>query len=100
MWASWPTARSAHAFSHLIDADLNATLSGGILLGRDDPTDPLVARQWGDISPEPLGIRVGFDGAPEVCRYFVDRAVRDLLSDHTWKRVGFAERPRSVARRC
>jgi hypothetical protein len=53
--ASRPTARPAHASSHLIYADFDATFSGGILLGRRDPTYPLVARQWSDIDPEARG---------------------------------------------
>ena len=66
--ASGPTARPAHASPHLIDADLDAAFPGGFLLGRTDPTDPLVPRQWGDIGPEALGSGVGFDRSPEVCR--------------------------------
>jgi len=65
--ASGPTARPAHASPHLIDADLDAALPSGVLLGRSDPTDPLVPRQRGDIGPEALGSGVRFDGPPEVC---------------------------------
>ena len=65
--ASGPTARPAHASPHLIDADLDAALPSGFLLGRSDPTDPLVSCQRGDIVPETLGSGVRFDGLPKVC---------------------------------
>ena len=67
MRASGPTARPAHASSHLIDADLDAALPSGFLLSRGDPTDPLVSRQRGDIGPEALGSGARFDGLPKVC---------------------------------
>lgn len=51
MRASGPTARPAHSFAQLINPDFDTTLPGLFLLGRCDPTDPLVARQWGDIDP-------------------------------------------------
>ena len=60
--ASGPTARPAHASLHLIDADLDAALPSGFLLGRSDPTDPLVSRQRGDIGPKALGSGVKLDG--------------------------------------
>ena len=68
MRASGPTARPAHSSAHLIDADLDAAFPRVFFLGRCDPTDPLVSRQWGDIGPEAHGRGVGFDGNPEVCR--------------------------------
>ena len=66
VWASRPTARSEHAFSHLIDADLDTALSADILFGRGDPTDPLVARQWRDIGPEALGSGIQLDRFSEI----------------------------------
>ena len=83
MRASGPTARPAHAASHLIDADLDATPSGRFLLGRSDPTDPLVSRQRGDIGPEAFGRGIRLDGFPEICRQLMNRAVREFLSSHT-----------------
>jgi hypothetical protein len=65
--ASGPTAWPAHASPHLVDADLDAALPSGFLLGRSDPTDPLVPRQRGDIGPEALGSSVRFDSPPKVC---------------------------------
>jgi len=85
--ASGPTARPAHASSHLIDADLDAALPGGFLLGRSDPTDPLVSRQRGDIGPNARGSGVKLDGFSEICWQLMDRAVRDFLTGHTSKRV-------------
>jgi len=90
--ASGPTARPAHAAAQLIDADLDAAFSSLFFLGRCDPTDPLVSRQWGDIRPDALPSCVGFDGFPEVCGQFVHRAARDLLSSHTSNRACFAQR--------
>ena len=90
--ASGPTARPAHASAQLIDADLDAAFSSLFFLGRCDPTDPLVSRQWGDIRPDALRSGVGFDGFPEVCGQFVHRAARDLLSSHALNRACFAQR--------
>ena len=85
--ATGPTTRSAHASAHLIDADLDAALSSGLLLRRSDPTNPLVSRQRGDIGPEAPGNGVRFDGPPEVCWYLMNRAVSDFLNRHTSNRV-------------
>ena len=90
--ASGPTARPAHASLHLIDADLDAALPGGFLLGRSDPTDPLVSRQRGDIGPKARGSGVNLDGFSEICWQIMDRAVREFLTGHTSKRVCSAQR--------
>ena len=87
--ASGPTTRSAHAAAHLINADLDAALSGGFLLGRSDPTDPLVTCQWRDIRPEVLGPGIELDRLSEIRRQFMHRAVREFLSGHSSKRVVF-----------
>ena len=87
--ASGPTARPTHATAQLIDADLDSAFSSLLFLGRCDPTDPLVSRQWGDIGPDALRSGVGFDGFPEVCRQFMRRAAHDLLSSHTSNRALF-----------
>lgn len=76
--ASGPTTRPAHAFPHFIHADFDATLPGDFLLGRSDPTNPLVSRQRGDIGPEALRSGVRFDGLPEVCWQFMNRAASDF----------------------
>jgi hypothetical protein len=88
--ASGPTARPAHASAHLIDSDLDAAFPGLFFLGRCDPTDPFVSRKWRDIGPEALRSGIGFYGCPEICRQFVHRAARDLLSSHTSIRACFA----------
>ena len=98
MRASGPTARPAHASLHLIDADLDAALPGGFLLGRSDPTDPLVSRQRGDIGPKALGTGVKLDGFSEICWQLMDRAVREFLTGHTSKRVCSAQRDRDKPR--
>ena len=98
MRASRPTARPAHASPHLIDADLDAALPGGFLLGRSDPTDPLVSRQRGDIGPKALGGGVKPDGFSEICWQLMDRAVREFLTGHTLKRVCSAQRDRDKPR--
>ena len=98
MRASGPTARPAHASLHLIDADLDAALPGGFLLGRRDPTDPLVSRQRGDIGPKALGSGVKLDGFSEICWQLMDRAVREFLTSHTSKRVCSAQRERDKPR--
>jgi hypothetical protein len=95
---SGPTARPAHASLHLIDADLDAALPGGFLLGRSDPTDPLVSRQRGDIGPKALGSGVKLDGFSEICWQLMDRAVREFLTGHTSKRVCSAQRDRDKPR--
>jgi hypothetical protein len=89
--ASGPTARPAHASPHLIDANLNSALSGGFLLGRSDPTDPLVSRQRGYVGPEVLRSGIKFDGFSEICRQIMDRAVREFLTGHTSTRMSFAQ---------
>jgi hypothetical protein len=89
--ASGPTARPAHASLHLIDANLNAALSGGILLGRSNPTDPLVSRQRGYVGPEVLGSGIKLDGFSEICRQLMDRAIREFLTSHTSIGVCFAQ---------
>src|SRR5262245_33621201 len=68
VWTSRPTARPAHASTHLIYADFDAVLPSLFFLRRRDPTDPLVSGQWGDVGPEALGSGVGFDGSPKICR--------------------------------
>ena len=98
MRASGPTARPAHASLHLINADLDAALPGGFLLGRSDPTDPLVSRQRGDIGPKARGSGVKLDGFSEICWQLMDRAVREFLTGHTSKRVCFAQRERDKPR--
>ena len=92
--ASGPTARPAHASAQLIDADLDAALPSLFFLGRRDPTDPFVSRQWSDIDPEALRSGIGFYGFPDICWQFVHRAARDPLSSHTLNRACFAQRDR------
>ena len=92
MRASGPTARPAHASAQLIDADLDAALPSLFFLGRRDPTNPFVSRQWGDIGPEALRRGIGFYDFPEIFWQFVHRAARDLLSSHTSNRACFAPR--------
>ena len=96
--ASGPTARPAHASPHLIDADLDAAFPRGFLLGRSDPTDPLVSRQRGDIGPNARGSGVKLDGFSEICWQLMDRAVREFLTGHTSKRVCSAQRDRDKPR--
>jgi hypothetical protein len=96
--ASGPTARPAHASLHLINADLDAALPGGFLLGRSDPADPLVSRQRGDIGPKARGSGVKLDGFSEICWQLMDRAVREFLTGHTSKRVCSAQRERDKPR--
>ena len=96
--ASGPTARPAHASAQLIDADLDAALPSLFFLGRRDPTDPFVSRQWGDIGPEALRSGIGFYGFPDICWQFVHRAARDPLSSHTLNCACFAQRDRDKPR--
>jgi hypothetical protein len=88
--ASGPTARPAHATAHLINSDLDAALSGGFLLGRGDPTDPLVTRQRGNVRPKVLGCGIQLDRLSEICRQLVHCAVREFLRGHASKRACFA----------
>src|SRR5579862_4695796 len=85
MWASGPTARPAHAAAHLINSNLDAALSGHFLLGRGNPTDPLVTRQRGNVGPQVLGCGIEQDGLSEICRQFVNCAVLEFLRGHTSK---------------
>jgi hypothetical protein len=80
--ASGPTARPAHSSAHFVDADLDAAFPSDFLLGRCNPTDPFVSREWGDIDPKAFGRGVGFDGAPKVCRKLMDGAACDFLNCH------------------
>jgi hypothetical protein len=93
--ASGPTARPAHASAQFVDADLDAAFPGLLFLGRCDPTDPLVSRQWGDFGPKAFRSGVGFDSFPEIFRQFVHRTVREFLRSHTSNRASFAQRPSS-----
>jgi hypothetical protein len=88
--ASGPTARPAHASAQFIDTDLDPAFPSLFFLGRCDPTDPLVSRQWGDIGPKAFRIAVGFDSFSEISRQFVHRAVRESLRGHTSNRASFA----------
>ena len=80
MWASGPTARPAHASSHFIDTDVDATLPCSFLLGRSDPADPLVTSQRGDIGPQARGRGIESDGLSEIRGQLMNRALRELLS--------------------
>ena len=90
VWASGPTARPAHAIAHLINSNLDAALSGDFLLGRGNPTDPLVTRQRGNVGPKVRGCGIQPDGLLEICRQLVNCAAREFLSGHTSKRACFA----------
>jgi len=90
MWASWPTARPAHATAHLINSNLDAAFSGGFLLSRGDPTNPLVTRERGDVGPKVRGYGIKLDGPLEIWRQLVNCAVREFLGGHTSKRECFA----------
>jgi hypothetical protein len=85
--ASGPTARPAHAGVHLINAKLDAALSRRFLLGRSDPTDPLVTCERGEVGPKPRGCRIELDGLSEICGELMNRAVREFLSGHISKSV-------------
>lgn len=89
MWAPGPTARPAHATADLINSNLDATLSGDFLLGRGNPTDPLVTRQRGKVGPQVLGGGIQLDRLSEIRRQFVNCAVLEFLSGHTSKRACF-----------
>lgn len=93
MWAPRPTARPAHAAAHLIDAHFDATLSGGFLFGRSNPTDPLVTRQRGEIGPKAFSNSIELDSLSEIFWKLMNRAVRELLSGHTSKCGCSAQRP-------
>ena len=84
MWASGPAAGPPHAIAHLIDTDLDATFSSRLLLGRSDPADPLVPRQWGDIGPETHGRDIKFYGAAEIRGQLMNCAVPKLVSVHRY----------------
>ena len=81
--ASGPTAWPAHAQTHLINVDLDAAFPSRLLLGRSDPTDPLVARQRSYLGPEAYRSGVRFDGSPEICWQLMNRAVSDFFRRHT-----------------
>ena len=98
MGASRPTARAAFPRRKLLDGALDSASARRFLLGRDDPTDPFVSRQWGDIGPEALRSGIGFYGYPEIYWQFVHRAARDLLSGHTPTRACFGQRERDKLR--
>jgi hypothetical protein len=68
MRAAGPTARPAHSSTHLIEANLDAAFPGHFLLGRSDPTDPLVSRKRGNSGQEAFRSGVGFDGFAEIWR--------------------------------
>jgi hypothetical protein len=90
VWASGPTARPAHATAHLINSNLDAALSGGFLLGRGHPTDPLVTRQRGNVGPKVRDCGIQLDRLSEICRQLVNCAVREFWSGHGSKRARFA----------
>jgi len=90
VWTSGPTARPTHATAHLINSNLNAALSGGFLLSRGDPTDPLVTRQRGNFGPKVRGYGIKLDGPSEIRRQFVNCAVREFLTGHISNYACFA----------
>ena len=67
VWASGPTARPAHATAHLINSNLNTTLSGDFLLRRGDPTYPLVTCQRSNVKPKVSDCGIKLDGTLEIC---------------------------------
>ena len=82
MRTSGPTARSAHAFSHLIETDLYAAVPGVVFPGGRDPAYPLIACQWRNARPDIRDNRVGRDGFAKVRRHPVHRAGSDRSSSH------------------
>jgi len=109
MRASRPTAGPAHAALHLIDADLDTAFPCGSLLGRRDPTDPLIPSQRRDIGPQLLGRRAGLDGRTKIGGQGMHRPAREFLGCHAaWGysgvtllacRTTLSQRPSST-RRC
>ena len=74
MRATGPTTRPAHPVAHFIQAHGDAAASGGGLLGRGDPTNPLVARQGRDIQPERAHRLVRLQGSAPISRQTMHRA--------------------------
>ena len=82
MRATRPAAGPAHASLQLVDANRDTPLPGGLLLGRSDPADPLVAGQRREVRPELPDRAVSADGFAEVGREQMHRAARESGSCH------------------
>ena len=80
--AARPTARPAHASAHLIDADFDAALPCLFLLGGRDPTDPLIPRERGDLSPKALHGGIGYDRSAKIGWQPMERAAREVCISH------------------
>jgi hypothetical protein len=53
---------------HFVKTDGDATFSGFVLLGRRNPADPLIARQWRNIRPQLPRNSVGVDCFAQIRR--------------------------------
>jgi len=74
MGTARPTAWSPHSFTHLINANLDASVSGFGFLGRSNPTDPFVACQWGKCFPKSIRQTIGYNCILEIIWKFVHYA--------------------------
>ena len=63
MRTSGPTTGAPHAFSHFIEADFYPAVARLFLPGGCDPAYPLIAREWGDRSPDIRDRRIRLDGS-------------------------------------
>ena len=82
MRAPRPAARPAHPLAHFIEPHRDAAIPGLIFLGRNHPTNPLIAHERCNIVPEILRIRIGFDRGAKICRYFMHHAIGGFSFGH------------------
>ena len=71
MRASRPATRPSRAASHFIEADRDATRSGLIFLGRDNPANPLIARERRNIRPQRLRLSIRLNRPAKICWHCV-----------------------------
>src|SRR5258708_33278470 len=79
---AWPATRPAHSFLKFRAYPLNVLPSGFRFLDGDNPTDPLIAREWRNVLPFCLCHRVGNESLSQIRRYAVYRARGDRFLGH------------------
>lgn len=82
MRTSRPAARPAQTLVHLVEADLDSPLAGGVLFGGRYPANPLVARQRRKPRPEIPGHSIRRNRLPKIIRQLVHRTTGEFLCGH------------------
>lgn len=82
MRATGPATGSPHTFAHFVETDSDTLVSRFRLGAGDDPTNPLVARERGDVLPQGGHFFIGQNNLFEIRRHFVNCPAGDLVVFH------------------